>query len=103
MTTACICAGHPSARDSVLMQEERVVKMAKECIAQALKLEPSQVSLSDTLETLGADSLDRISIVVKLEDGFRLEIPVDRWEQARSVGGVVALIAGEQAKRQVGG
>jgi acyl carrier protein len=86
-----------------MAQEHRIVKMVRNCIAEALKLEVSKVGLSDTLETLEADSLDRISIALKLEDCFQLEIPDERWEQIHIVGDVVALIADEQAKRQVGG
>jgi len=86
-----------------MVQEDRIVKIVRDGIAEALKLEASKVSLSDTLETLGVDSLDRITIALKLEDCFQLEIPDDRWEQVRSVGDVAALIAGEQAARQVGG
>jgi acyl carrier protein len=43
-------------------------------------------------EDLGADSLDEIQIVMALEEKFRLTIPDDRAEKAKTVGAIFDLL-----------
>jgi acyl carrier protein len=47
---------------------------------------------SDLVDDLGGDSLDRVEIVMDIEDQFGREFPEDQVERLKTVGDVVALI-----------
>ncbi len=43
-------------------------------IAQQLHIDESRITEESTMDTLGADSLDRVEIIMKLEEEFDIEI-----------------------------
>jgi acyl carrier protein len=47
---------------------------------------------ADLVDDLGGDSLDRVEIVMDIEDQFEREFPEDQVERLKTVGDVVALI-----------
>ncbi len=53
------------------MIEEKV----KELIANSIEISVDQISLTDQLSDLGADSLTAIEIIVALEREFGVEVP----------------------------
>ena len=65
--------------------EEKVIRI----IAEAKNRDPSEISTATTMEDLGLDSLDGMSIVFDLENAFEIEIPEDAPQQARTVGDLV--------------
>lgn len=65
------------------MEFEKIQKI----IAQALGVEQSEVTPDKTFENdLGADSLDRVEIIMLLEDAMGLEIPDEAAENIVTVG-----------------
>ena len=65
--------------------EQRVVRV----IAAAKNLDPQAISVNTTLEELGLDSLDAMSVIFDLEGEFDIEIPDEDAEKARTVGDLV--------------
>jgi acyl carrier protein len=61
-------------------------------IAQKLKIEPSAIDAQSTMQNLGADSLDMVEIVMKLEEQFGIEIDDEKAEQLNDIQGVVDYI-----------
>lgn len=59
-------------------------------IAETLSLDPSEVTMEKSFkDDLGADSLDSVEIIMKLEDAFNIEIPEDAAETIVTVGDAV--------------
>ncbi|RVD77228.1 acyl carrier protein [Pseudomonas koreensis] len=62
--------------------EERVKKI----IAEHLSREPEEIlPLDDFVEDLGADSLDVVELVMRLEDEFKMEVPDEDAEKIKTV------------------
>ena len=59
----------------------------QEIIASVLKIEPELITLEKSFEDdLGADSLDRVEIIMQLEDELGVEIPDEVAENIKTVG-----------------
>lgn len=59
----------------------------QEIVAEVLQVEVSDVTEDKNFETdLGADSLDRVEIVMGFEDRFGISIPDDEIEGIKTVG-----------------
>lgn len=61
-------------------------------IADKLKIEASLVKPESTLKDLGADSLDLVEIIMKIEEQFGVEIDDDKAESMKNVGEVVTYV-----------
>ncbi len=72
--------------------EERV----KEIIAEELGVDQSEVTEEASfLNDLGADSLDTVEIVMRLEEEFDQEIPDEEAEKLDTVGKAIDYIKGK--------
>ncbi len=68
--------------------EERRDKIRHDIIAivgEQLKKPVSELKESDTLDSLGADSLDRVEIVMKLEEHFGIEVNDEEAEKLQTI------------------
>ena len=54
-------------------------------LAHILKISKETITDESTLESLGADSLNRVQIVMELEDAFNIEISDDDAEKLITV------------------
>jgi acyl carrier protein len=61
-------------------------------VRQLHKTKASVTDDADLVDDLGGDSLDRVEIVMDIEDQFEREFPEDQVERLKTVGDVVALI-----------
>jgi acyl carrier protein len=62
------------------------VEKVKQIIAEQLGVDEGEVTLSASfVDDLGADSLDRVELVMALEEAFDLEIPDEEAEKIRTV------------------
>nr|WP_245612709.1 acyl carrier protein [Kosmotoga pacifica] len=69
--------------------EEKVISI----IAEQLGLDPSEVSLdSNFTEDLGADSLDLVDLIMKLEDEFNVKIEDEVAAQLKTVRDAIEFI-----------
>jgi acyl carrier protein len=74
-------------------QNEEIYLRIKKVINEVLKISPDKVNLeSKYIDDLGADSLDRVTLVMQLEDEFGKEIPEEDAKQLTSVGATVDYI-----------
>lgn len=77
--------------------DETFAKIA-DIIADKLSIEKSRITPQSTLTDLGADSLDLVEIIMKLEEQFALEINDVDAEKMNNVGQVVEYIQQRRTK-----
>ena len=71
------------------------LELVKEVVSEVLHLEPEDISPDKEFEKdLGADSLDRVEIIMNLEDRLGIQIPDDDLEGIITVGDAVEKIKG---------
>lgn len=63
-------------------------------IAEQLAIAPDTIKDDATLDSLGADSLDRVEMVMKLEELFGIEIDDTAADTLKTVGDVITYING---------
>jgi acyl carrier protein len=65
----------------------------KAVIAEELEVEDDQISMESLIvDDLGADSLDVVELIMRLEEKFDVEIPDEDAEKIQSVGDAVKFI-----------
>jgi acyl carrier protein len=69
-----------------------VSREVRAIIAEQLSIPVDTLKDEVTLDSLGADSLDRVEIVMNLEDHFSIEIDDEQAEKLSTIGDVVAYI-----------
>ncbi|MCY4595645.1 MAG: acyl carrier protein [Bryobacterales bacterium] len=70
-----------------------VAKKVTEIICEQLSVEESQVTADAAFqESLNADSLDIVELIMAFEEGFDIEIPDDDAEKIRTVGDSIQYI-----------
>ena len=67
-------------------------KRVVEIVAEKLSIDPSGITESVTLQDLGADSLDMVEIIMKLEEEFDISIDDEKAESFDNLGQVIAYI-----------
>ena len=67
---------------------ERVQKI----VAEGLSVNESEITLETTFESLGADSLDLMELVMSFEEEFGVEIDTDEIANLKTIGDVVEYI-----------
>jgi len=63
-----------------------------EIVAQKLKIDKNTITSIATLQDLGADSLDLVEIVMKLEEVFGIEINDEDAEKLHNINEVVEYV-----------
>ena len=65
----------------------------KAILAKQLRRDPSQITLqSDIKKDLGADSLDILQLLMRMEDDYGIVIPDQKLAGFKTVGDVVAFL-----------
>ena len=72
--------------------EERV----RGCVALVMGMDPDELCETDTLESVGADSLDKVEIVMAIEDEFGIVIPDRDAEKLETVGQLINYVRSTQ-------
>jgi acyl carrier protein len=78
------------------MQRNEIQQKVIQLIADQLGVAPATINESAALETLGADSLDRVEMIMKLEEEFRIEIRDEDAEKFTTVSQVIDYVAKQQ-------
>jgi len=74
------------------LEREQVLEKVKQIIAEQCSADPQKIEASSQLDTVGADSLDRVEIVITLEETFNVEISDEAADQITTIGGFVDYI-----------
>lgn len=82
-------------------EQQAILNKISPVIAELLGVELMAVTMeADFSNDLGADSLDRVELMMKFEREFKISFPEKEWDLITTVGDVVRLI--EQAQNQTG-
>lgn len=73
--------------------KEKIINL----IAYQADIKPQEISLSDTLDQLGMDSLDNIELIMKLEETFGIEISDEEADKIKTVSDVVKYVENKTA------
>lgn len=75
------------------MNEEELIKKINAVVVEKLGVKEEQVKTdSSFVDDLGADSLDRVELVMALEDEFDIEIPDEDAEKLVKVSDVITYV-----------
>jgi acyl carrier protein len=89
-------AGSPLEERIVASVEDRVIQI----VCEELAVSRDQVKRETSfIEDIGADSLDIVELVMKLEDEFEITIPDDQAEKIKTVGEAIDHIQKELDKK----
>ena len=70
-----------------------VEQRVREIVAEQLERDANEVTNTSSLvEDLGADSLDVVELVMKMEEEFGIEIPDEEAEKIKTVNDVIQYI-----------
>jgi len=77
-----------------------VANRIKEIIAEQLMVDLEEITEESTfVEDLGADSLDRVELIMEFEEEFGIEIPDEDAEKISTVGEAIAYLERRLAER----
>jgi acyl carrier protein len=80
------------------LEKPEVRKIIVRIIAEELKVDESAIHEGMTLEELGADSVDMVQIIMKLEEQFGIEINDQEAENMKTFADIVDYVYGKQKK-----
>lgn len=76
-----------------------VEQKVKQIICEQLSVEEPEVTRDASfVETLNADSLDIVELIMAFEEAFNIEIPDDEAEKIRTVGNAIDYVATHKKK-----
>lgn len=81
-----------------VFQEEDTFAHIAQLVAEKLNIDAHKITRSSTLGQLGADSLDLVEIVMRLEEEFNIEINDADAEKMQSMQDVVTYIHARRTK-----
>lgn len=71
-----------------------MLEQVKEIVAEGLGVSADELTEATTFESLGADSLDLMDMVMSFEDTFEVEIDTEEIGNLKTIGDVVTYIEG---------
>lgn len=69
-----------------------MLEQVKEIVADGLGVNAADLTEETTFESLGADSLDLMDMVMSFEDTFSVEIDTEEIQNLTSIGSVVTYL-----------
>ena len=71
-----------------------MLEQVKEIVADGLGVDAAELTAETTFESLGADSLDLMEMVMSFEETFDVEIDTESVSDLTTIGSVVTYIEG---------
>lgn len=72
---------------------DKIEQEVKEILVESIdKLAIDKIKLTDTLEDLGADSLDSVEIIMSLEEKYNIKISEDVFSDIHTVQDIIEYI-----------
>ena len=81
---------------SPAVSKEALEQRIREIVAAQLRIDPTTITQDATLQSLGADSLDIVELVMRFEDEFHIEIKDEDAEKLHSFREMVSYVAEKQ-------
>lgn len=69
-----------------------MLKQVKEIVADGLGVDVSELTAETTFESLGADSLDLMDMIMSMEDKFSVEIDSEKLQELTTIGDIVTYL-----------
>ncbi len=82
------------------MPDETVEETLKRIVLKITRKKDAPFSTATTLTELGADSLDRVQILIALEDEYEIEISDEEISQTPDMASFIALIKKKVAAKE---
>lgn len=82
----------------MVFEREDTKNRVIDIIASELTIDKKSISEASTLSSLGADSLDMVEVIMKLEEQFGLEIKDEEAEQMKSVRDIAEYVQTHRTK-----
>lgn len=75
------------------MSSDEVEEQIKDIVCEQLGVEENRITDdTDFVNDLGADSLDKVELVMEMEDAFDLSIPDEEAERIQTVGSAIEYV-----------
>lgn len=74
--------------------KDKVIRIA----ANKLGIEGDNINEQDTIEKLGADSLDIVELSLEFEQEFGIEFPDEAWDTVHTIGEIIEFIEENRTK-----
>lgn len=80
------------------MNKSEIFEELKKLITEALPyIEPEHIRLGDSLKDLGANSIDRMDIIVGIMEALEVRIPLVEFGKLNNIEGIVDLLVAKSA------
>lgn len=81
------------------MSEQKTIDRVIKIISEQLELDPNKELTESTsvVDDLGADSLEVIELIMKMEEEFGVELPEEETTKLKTVGDIVKAIEAKLA------
>lgn len=89
-----ICGLHIRMKLKCKKGDKKMLEKVKEIVAEGLGVEAAELTAETTFESLGADSLDLMEMVMSFEEAFEVEIDTESVSDLTTIGSVVTYIEG---------
>ena len=73
-------------------QARMIAGEIKTIVAEQVSKSKNDVQESSTLESLGMDSLDRVEVVMKIEEKFNIEMSDEKVDTVRTIGELISYV-----------
>lgn len=81
------------------MKFEQVYKIVQDSIIEILPdIQREQINIEDSLANLGANSIDRMDIIINSMEGVGLKIPLVEFGELKNIKGIVSLLYDKKTK-----
>ncbi len=75
------------------MNRDEIFEKLQDLVAETLEVDPSEVTITASLDDLGADSFAKLELVTAMEDAFDVSLDDEVLESIDTVGDAVDAIA----------
>jgi len=75
------------------LSQEEIKSKLLQIISEQLKIDKNSINPNSSLDILGADSLDRVEIIMKIEEEFGLEISDEDADKLASLDQAIKYIS----------